>query len=79
MSGISVALAILLQTSAAPTPAAASTGNDGLICRRIEVTGYVARREKVCKTKLEWRNADENGNSRARAIVDFSTGRPTGQ
>lgn len=78
MSGISVALAILLQTSAAPAPtqAAAPAGDETVICRRIPVTGYVGRKEKICKTKAEWRAADEQGNGRARSIVDQNAGSP---
>jgi hypothetical protein len=76
MSGLSVALAMLLQTSATPpsaVPAVAS--EEPKVCRRIEVTGYVARKEKICKTRAEWRAAEDSGNGRARAIVEYSTGR----
>lgn len=76
MSGISVALAILLQTSAAPAPAAVPADGEALICRRIPVTGSIVRKEKICKTKAEWRSADDHGNGRARAIVEHSAGRP---
>ena len=80
MSGLSVALAVLLQTATTPATAMpASAPADSPICRRIEVTGSLVRKERVCKTKAEWRAVDENGKSRARAIVDYSTGRPTGQ
>lgn len=60
---------MLLQVAAAPPPQAE------LICRRVEVTGSLARKERVCRTKAEWRDADEWGNRRARAIVDESRGR----
>lgn len=79
MSGMSVALAMLLQASATPAAVPASTGAETPVCRRVEVTGSLARKERVCKTKAEWRAVDEDGNSRARAIVDYSTGRPSGQ
>lgn len=76
MASVSVALAILLQTSATPPSAVpAATSEEPKICRRIEVTGYVARKEKICKTKAEWRAADDSGNGRARAIVEYGTSR----
>ena len=80
MSGLSVALVMLLQTAATPasaTPAVAT--DDAPVCRRIEVTGSLVRKERVCKTRAEWRAAEDSGNGRARAIVEYSTGRPTGQ
>jgi hypothetical protein len=70
-------LAILLQTAATPASAMpASTGTEAPICRRIEVTGSIARKERVCKTKAEWRQAEDFGNRRARAIIEHGTGRP---
>ncbi|WP_143559626.1 hypothetical protein [Sphingomonas dokdonensis] len=60
---------MLLQVAAVPAP------QPELICRRVEVTGSIARKERVCRTKAEWRDADEWGNRRARAIVDESRGR----
>ncbi|WP_066775104.1 hypothetical protein [Sphingomonas sp. CCH5-D11] len=80
MANVSVALAILLQTSITPPSAMPVSATDETpVCRRIEVTGSLARKERVCKTKAEWRAAEDSGNSRARAIVDYSTGRPSGQ
>jgi hypothetical protein len=73
-------LAMLLQAAATPASAIpASTGTEAPICRRIEVTGSIARKERVCKTRAEWRQADEFGNRRARAIVENGTGRPFDQ
>ena len=80
MTGSAFLVAMMLQTSAAPVSAIpASASNEQPVCRRIEVTGSLVRKERVCKTKAEWRTVDENGNTRARAIVDYSTGRPSGQ
>ncbi len=77
MTGSAFLLAMMLQTSATPASAVpVSTGADEKLCRRIEVTGSIARKERVCKTKAEWRQADDHGNRRARAIVEYSTGRP---
>ena len=80
MVGTVFVVSVLLQTAATPVAAIpASATSEEPICRRLEVTGSIARKERVCKTKAEWHAAEENGNSRARAIVDYSTGRPTGQ
>lgn len=48
-------------------------------CRSMEVTGSLARRERVCKTVGEWRRLTDLGNQNARDIVDYSRGRPSGQ
>lgn len=80
MFGAASLLTMLLQTAATPASAMpVSTGTEAPICRRIEVTGSIARKERVCKSKAEWRQADEFGNRRARAIVEYSTGRPFDQ
>ncbi|PZQ24264.1 MAG: hypothetical protein DI569_02435 [Sphingopyxis macrogoltabida] len=49
-----------------------------VVCRRIEVTGSLARKEKVCKTRGEWRRLADAGNNVARQIVEHSTSRPAG-
>lgn len=47
-------------------------------CKRIEVTGSLVRKERVCKTVAEWRALQESGNQNARDIVDHGRGRPSG-
>ena len=47
-------------------------------CRRIEVTGSLVRKERVCKTVAEWRALQDSGNQNARDVVDHSRGRPSG-
>lgn len=75
----------LAQTPPAPTPAPAPTTSttpdpdQEIRCRRVEVTGSLARRERVCKTIAEWRRLAQAGNDTARDIVDASRGRPSGQ
>ena len=67
----------------APTPAPPTSAtpdpDQEIRCRRIEVTGSLARRERVCKTVAEWRRLGQAGNDTARDIVDASRGRPSGQ
>ncbi|OWK29094.1 hypothetical protein [Sphingomonas mucosissima] len=55
---------------ASPLPAAER------ICRKIEITGSLVRKERVCKTKAEWRRVEEQGNRQGRAILEQSAGRP---
>ena len=70
--------------TAATTPATApvtTTPEDPdqrIRCRRIEVTGSLARVERVCKTVAEWRRLTDLGNENARDIIDHSRGRPSG-
>ncbi len=56
--------------AAAPAAAPATGTDDTTIrCRRIEVTGSLIRRERVCKTLAEWRRLAERGNDLARDVV----------
>lgn len=68
--------------SAAPAapaaPAAAPNPDDQIRCRRMAVTGSIARFERVCKTVGEWRRLAQNGNDAARATIEYSTSRPSG-
>lgn len=81
MFSTTLLLTALLQAATLPaaTTATATNPNDEQVCRRIEVTGSLARKERVCKSRGEWRRLAEAGNGVARAIVDYSTGRPSGQ
>lgn len=75
MFGTASVLALLLQAAVMPANVPANPDNE-TVCRRIEVTGSIARREKVCKTRGEWRRLSIAGNNAARAIVEHSAGRP---
>jgi hypothetical protein len=57
--------------AAAPVAAApaAPDPDQEVKCRKIEVTGSIVRKGKVCKTVAEWKRIDNNGNRVARAIV----------
>ena len=69
------ALAALLSTA----PAFANEGNakpaavdpdQAIKCRKVEVTGSLLKKGKVCRTIAEWKRIQENGNRTARAIVE---------
>lgn len=48
-------------------------------CRRVEVTGSLVKKGRVCKTIAEWRAIFVNNNDLARKMVEDGTTRPTGQ
>lgn len=57
----------------APVASTATPANDAdqqIRCRRIEVTGSLVRRERICKTVAEWRRLSDRGNDVARAQMD---------
>ena len=64
--------------SAEQKPVAAEDPDQKIKCRRIEITGSLVRKERVCKTVAEWRANAESGNQNARDVVDHSRGRPSG-
>ena len=39
-------------------------------CRKIEVTGSLVKKGKVCKSVAEWKRIQANGNRTARAIAE---------
>ena len=75
-----LAIALTTSLSAAPVLAGneqakpvktASTDSDQVIkCRKVEVTGSLLKKGKVCKTIAEWKEIQANGNRTARAIVE---------
>lgn len=38
-------------------------------CRKIEVTGSLVKKGKVCRTIAEWRRIQQNGNDTARIML----------
>lgn len=74
MRHVFLALALTVSLSAAPafakdspSQASASDPEQAIKCRKIEVTGSLVKRGKVCKTVAEWKRIQENGNHVARA------------
>lgn len=80
------AAALLVILAGAAVPAAAQTSGsaptaeavvdrsspDYVRCRRIEVTGSRARKEKVCKTNAEWEAIARAGNDSSREQLERS-------
>ena len=75
--------AALAETATPPAATEQAKGEeekDGnrLICRRVEVTGSLVKRGRVCRTADEWNRIAEHGNYNARKMVDDSTSRQGG-
>jgi hypothetical protein len=75
----SIFLAMALATSLSITPAfadegkskpAASDPDQAIKCRKVEVSGSLIKKGRVCKTVAEWKTIQSNGNRTARAIVE---------
>ena len=49
---------------------AATDPDQKIKCRRVEVTGSLLKKGKVCRTVAEWRRIVESGNRTARAVVE---------
>ncbi len=49
---------------------AASDPDQAIKCRRVEVTGSIVKKGKVCRTIAEWKQIQSNGNRTARAIIE---------
>lgn len=47
-------------------------------CRRVEVTGSLVKRGRVCRTVREWRTISENGNYNARKMIEDGTSKQSG-
>lgn len=67
----------------APAPPSADTApsaaaDQRVVCRRVDVTGSLIKRGRVCRTVAEWRVITENGNYNARKMVEEGTTRPKG-
>ena len=62
--------------TAAPPTATASSGKATeeagarVVCRRVEVTGSLIKRGKVCKPAAEWSRIMDRGNDTARSVVE---------
>lgn len=74
-----IILATLLTASLSVTPAfanesantaAASDPDQAIKCRKVEVTGSLLKKGKVCRTIAEWKKIQANGNRTARAIAE---------
>lgn len=68
--------------SAAPADTSQAKGSEDddnrVRCRRVEVTGSLVKRGRVCRTVREWRDSSSNGNDNARKMIEESTTRSGG-
>ncbi len=76
---VSVAPVAANNEPATATAAPAADPDQKIKCRKIEVTGSIVKKGKVCRTLAEWRATQESHNSAARRMVEDNTGRPSGQ
>jgi len=51
---------------------------DYVRCKRLQVTGSIASRPRVCKTNAEWANLATRGQAEAAKLIEDNTGRPPG-
>lgn len=66
-----LALPLSVAAQAAPEEDKQQADDDNKIrCKRMQVTGSLARKPKVCKTVAEWRELSEKGNRNARDIIE---------
>ena len=78
----SIFIAIALTASVAGTPlmalseaakadtTAAEDPDQQIKCRKVEKTGSLVTKGKVCKTRAEWKRIIDDGNRTARAVVE---------
>lgn len=77
------ALAFTQAADTAPVSQTQATDNptdpdNRVRCRRVEVTGSIVKRGRVCRTVREWRTISENGNYNARKMVEESMSKQSG-
>ena len=74
-----IILASALTAFLAVSPTFADAGNDGpaatdpdqaIKCRKVDVTGSMIKKGKVCRTIAEWKKIQASGNRVARAVVE---------
>lgn len=72
-------LAIVLTASLSAPPSLADEGtarpastdpDQKIKCRKVELSGSLIKKGRVCKTVAEWKTIQNNGNRTARAIVE---------
>lgn len=77
MRHLLIAIALTASLSATPSFAdegtakqSASDPDQKIKCRKVEVSGSLIKKGRVCKTVAEWKVIQNNGNRTARAIVE---------
>lgn len=58
--------------AAAPsaTPARPAEDDKEVVCRRVEVTGTLAGFQRICRTRKQWRQKEDQGQDEARMMQD---------
>lgn len=72
-------LAPAIGAEGAAKQSAATSPDDQIKCRKVEITGSLVKKGRVCKTVAEWRAIMENNNNLARKMVEDGTTRAGGQ
>jgi hypothetical protein len=78
MRRFTLSFAIFLSISMSPAyadpsdanPTTASNPDQAVKCRKVQVTGSLLKKGKVCRTIAEWKRIQSNGNRTARAIAE---------
>ena len=69
-TSLSAAPVLAGNETAQPVKTAAADPDQAIKCRKVEVTGSLVKKGKVCKTIAEWKEIQANGNRTARAIIE---------
>ena len=69
-TSLSAAPVLAGNEQAKPVKTASTDPDQAIKCRKVEVTGSLVKKGKVCKTVAEWKEIQANGNRTARAIVE---------
>lgn len=75
---VSVAPVAANNEPATATATPAADPDQKIKCRKIEVTGSMVKKGRVCKTIAQWRAITDNNNYLAREMVEDGTTRPAG-
>lgn len=69
-SSLSLTPAIASSETVKPATTAATDPDQAIKCRKVEVTGSLLKKGKVCRTIAEWKQIQDSGNRTARAVVE---------
>ncbi len=69
-TSLSAPPAFAANENAKPVKTASADPDQAIKCRKVEVTGSLVKKGRVCKTVAEWKQIQANGNRTARAIVE---------
>ena len=64
--------AVAADVAAAPTAKLDPKDPDAIRCRRLEVTGSLVKKEKICKTNAEWKEIAEQQRKEGTDLIERS-------